>query len=120
MPDDCFEKVDVILEFIDNDSFKITIRPLGDPKTEGCSDTYTVATYAEVHKPITVTKETSFTVMKASANKLKAINLYGLHVFRTCDQYANVLPDLFMTLALFIGGLGSNPDIPFFGSHPTW
>ena len=85
MPDDCFEKVDVTLNFIDQESFNITIKPLGDPKTPGCSDSYTIATYAEVHKPVHVTKETSFTVMKASSNKLKAINLYGLHVFRTCD-----------------------------------
>lgn len=75
----------MILEFVNADSFTVTIKPLGEPKTPGCTDTYTIATYAEVHKPLHVSKETSFTVTKASANKLKAINLYGLHVFRTCD-----------------------------------
>lgn len=58
--------------------------------------------------------------MKVAANKLKALNLYGLHVYRACDEWANVMPDVMMTAALFLGGLGSNPDIPVFGSHPTW
>ena len=25
-----------------------------------------------------------------------------------------------MTVALFAGGFGDNPDIPIFGSKPTW
>jgi len=47
------------------------------------------------------------------------INRFGLWVFRSCDKYANLLPDLLLTAGLFLGGLGLNPDIPFFGSRPT-
>ncbi len=50
---------------------------------------------------------------------MKAIKNFGLHIYRTCDSVANILPDLFYTIALFFGGFGTNPDIPFFGSKPT-
>jgi len=58
-------------------------------------------------------------VKEASAEQMLAIKNFGLHIYRTCDSVANILPDLFYTIALFFGGFGTNPDIPFFGSKPT-
>jgi len=42
----------------------------------------------------------------------------GVGVFRFCDYLKNDIPDLLMTLELFLGGFGTNPLIPVFGSHP--
>jgi hypothetical protein len=44
---------------------------------------------------------------------------FGLRVFRTCDSFAHLLPDVLLTAGLFLGGFGLNPDTPFFGSRPT-
>lgn len=43
---------------------------------------------------------------------------WGIHVFRLCDTVAHWLPDLLDTIGVFVGGLGVNPKIPFFGSKP--
>lgn len=44
---------------------------------------------------------------------------WGIHVFRLCDSLAHWLPDVIKTVEVFLGGLGTNPKIPFFGSKPT-
>lgn len=44
---------------------------------------------------------------------------WGIHVFRLCDTIAHWLPDVLQTMEAFVGGLGTNPKIPFFGSRPT-
>lgn len=41
---------------------------------------------------------------------MESVHKWGLHVYQTCDKIANLLPDLVMTLDLFIGGLTDNPD----------
>jgi len=44
----------------------------------------------------------------------------GVMVFRFCDHLYNDLPDVLMTLELFLGGFSTNPNIPVFGSYPPW
>mmetsp|Transcript_29287 Transcript_29287/g.26764 ORF Transcript_29287/g.26764 Transcript_29287/m.26764 type:complete len:201 (+) Transcript_29287:473-1075(+) len=51
--------------------------------------------------------------------EMEIIRTSGFLVFKTCDKVINVLPDLFKTLYLFLGGIGLDPNIPFFGSKPT-
>jgi len=34
-----------------------------------------------------------------------------------CDSLENLVADVLLTAEMFIGGFGTNPDIPFFGSH---
>ena len=43
---------------------------------------------------------------------------YGIHIFRLCDTIVHWFGDVFKTVAVFAGGLGKNPKIPFFGSKP--
>jgi hypothetical protein len=44
---------------------------------------------------------------------------WGIHIFRLCDSLAHWFPDVIKTTYAFVGGLGTNPKIPFFGSKPT-
>jgi hypothetical protein len=44
---------------------------------------------------------------------------WGIHVFRLCDSIVHWFPDVLKTLEVFVGGLGLNPKLPFFGSKPT-
>jgi len=45
------------------------------------------------------------------------IHFNGVRLFRMCDSIENLVADVLLTAEMFIGGFGTNPDIPFFGSH---
>lgn len=51
---------------------------------------------------------------------MKNIVGFGMHIFRTCDKMENILMDTLITAGMFMGGFGTNPNIPIFGSKPTW
>lgn len=48
----------------------------------------------------------------------KNIKTWGIHVFRLCDSLVHWFPNMLKTAEVFVGGLGTNPKIPFFGSKP--
>jgi len=51
---------------------------------------------------------------------MKSVRLFGIHLFQTCDKITNLIPDLVMTLKLFIGGLTDDPEGEgIFSSKPT-
>jgi hypothetical protein len=88
-----------------------------DKQYAQCSDGYVITSgrtyhFAEVLLPgvhkVTFTNLSDF--------ELKFIKNNGLQAFRFCDSMINIIPDLIMTAELFLGGLGLNPNIPFFGS----
>jgi len=60
------------------------------------------------------------TIKNINDRKIKDVKSFGIHAFRACDKLANYLPDFLVTIALFFGGLGTDPDTPIFGSKPTW
>ena len=64
-------------------------------------------------------KTYNMNLKKITDKQMQVIEAYGLHFFRSCDSAELLLKDLFMTLGLFIGGLGRNKFIPFFGPKPT-
>jgi hypothetical protein len=49
---------------------------------------------------------------------MESIEYNGLQVFRFCDNLINMVPDIIMTLGLFLGGMGDDPTEYFFGSYP--
>ena len=59
-----------------------------------------------------------FTWANLDEVQLQNILTWGIHIFRLCDSVAHWLPDLLDTVGVFVGGLGVNPKIPFFGSKP--
>ena len=44
------------------------------------------------------------------------IKYKGIEIYKFCNKVTNILPSIFNTARLFLGGLGSKPYIPFFGS----
>lgn len=83
-----------------------------------CSDSYLVTSGSGFHMA---------TIELPGVHKISFKNLYpddvefvklnGLQIFRFCDSILNFVPNLLLTVSMFLGGLGDNPDIPFFGSH---
>jgi hypothetical protein len=86
-----------------------------------CSDLYIFATTMNFHiENVVMSGKHVVTFNKLSHEQIENVLKFGLHIFRVCDSLHHIIPDILMTAALFVGGLGTNPNIPFFGSKPTW
>jgi hypothetical protein len=57
-----------------------------------------------------------FEINKMSAAEKDYVYERGLFVIRACDNFVNMPYNLMVTLKLFAGGFGTNPNIPIFGS----
>lgn len=55
-----------------------------------------------------------------SERERENIEHYGLQIFSFCDSLINMVPDVMMTVGMFLGGLGTDPSKPFIGSYPTY
>jgi hypothetical protein len=77
--------------------------------TTGKSSSYSLI-YLEAKKTHT------FEVAKMSTAEREYVAERGLYVLRSCDNLLNLPQNIFMTMKLFVGGLGLNPNIPVFGS----
>lgn len=122
--DDCFESVTVQYTEISDKSVKLVFTPSNRKAgtAKHCKDVYTIASTENYHtivlgKP---NKEHHWIIKRMKPAHVQAVKSFGLRIFKTCDKFANILPDLLLTVGLFAGGFGLNPDIPIFGSKPTW
>jgi hypothetical protein len=61
-------------------------------------------------------KHTRITWRNLTPRQMENIDRMGVMIFRMCDKVIHFLPDVIRTAELFVGGIGSNPKIPFFGS----
>lgn len=122
--DDCFNSVTVEYTLISDKSVKLVFTP-SDRKqgtAKNCKDVYTIASTYNYH---TITlgepnKQHHWTLRHMKSSHMAAIKSTGMRIFKTCDKFANILPDILLTVGLFAGGLGVDPDVPIFGSKPTW
>jgi len=90
--------------------------------------------------------KTVVTFKNLSAKEMQNVESYGIHAFRFCDKLTNILrktnfsslisfffslmklqqilinflADILYTSLLFLGGFGTDPNIPVFGSKPTF
>mmetsp|Transcript_3082 Transcript_3082/g.2650 ORF Transcript_3082/g.2650 Transcript_3082/m.2650 type:complete len:190 (+) Transcript_3082:428-997(+) len=96
------------------------IHTLGAKKKIDCGDGYFYSTLYNYHVSTHyIGGVHTHKFEKIDSKEMELIKTNGFMVFKTCDKLINVLPDFFKTLYLFIGGLGLDPNIPFFGSKPT-
>lgn len=113
----CFKKVRFY--FVKDSYNDLTLFVSSHGKKDlACTDTYMITsggTYHFVTVAIPGVQMVSF--KNLVADDVEFIQLNGLQIFRFCDSVINFIPNILLTASLFIGGLGLNPDIPFFGSH---
>lgn len=86
-----------------------------------CYDSYFVAILNNFH---VFTLEVdglskSFRFDNLTADIIADVEQNGIRVFSFCDGIEDLTLDLLMTIQLFLGGLGLDPNIPIFGSHTT-
>ncbi len=113
----CFNDVSFSISDITKDSLTVTINAQ-HKKDIFCSEPYLVSTGNHFHlQNILFPGEHKYTFTGFTADELEYISVNGIKFLRFCDSIDHIIPDLLLTAQMFIGGLGLNPDIPFFGSH---
>ena len=87
-----------------------------------CADTFLYANTQNYHlSSIFFSGTHKITFSGLTEYQMKEIKRSGIKLLRVCDSLGNIFPDIFKTLLLFVGGLSSNPHLPFIGSHtPFW
>jgi len=114
----CFQENEVALQIIDDKTVQVT-HTASKATDLKCTDAYFYSTLSNFHIETKFKHGKNVITFKVTPEELETIKRSGIMVFRMCDKTVNFIPDLFKTLTLFLGGLGLNPNIPFFGSKPT-
>ncbi|EAR84506.2 hypothetical protein TTHERM_00655340 (macronuclear) [Tetrahymena thermophila SB210] len=121
---DCFDQVTVQYTKINDQSVELifTSGNRRNDTADNCKESYVIGSTMNYYslalgKP---NKSHKWTLKNLKPQNIKSIEEFGLRVFKTCDKFSNILPDVLLSLGLSLGGLGLNPDIPFFGSKPSW
>lgn len=113
----CFPEVVFELENVGSSQITIAITTIGK-KTLKCSEAYLLSTGNHFHfHNIFIPGVHKFTFTNLSAEEMSYITKGGAKVMRFCDSITHMIPDLLLTAQIFLGGLGLNPKIPFYGSH---
>lgn len=116
----CFEYTTLTFNRYDVSTMSVEISA-NSPSSLLCSDLLLFGTALNYHVENIFMKGRHIVTFKnLTAKQIENIENYGIHIFQFCDHLRNLLPDLLMTAALFVGGVGLNPKIPFFGSKPTF
>lgn len=114
----CFKETTVTLKQINKNTVQV-IHTLKSPKSLTCTDSYFYSTLTNFHVDVFARRGTHKVNFKLTDDQMKEFEAFGVSLFRVCDKSIHFIPDFFKSLWLFIGGLGLNPNIPFFGSKPT-
>jgi len=113
----CFSQNDLELIFVDNNTVEIIHQTrnrsgfCGEAFYYSFFEDYSINTYffERAHR-------VRFTNL--SPREMWMIKEIGILVFGFCDSPLNLIYDIYKTLTMVLGGLGTNPYIPIFGSKP--
>ena len=116
-PSFCFGVMNYSMKQTAN-SVEVTIEA-HNKKTYTCSDLHMFSTGGHFHfTNIFLPGKHVYTFENLEEADMLYIKTLGVQAFRFCDSIEHLLPNIFWTASLFLGGLGTNPWIPFFGSKP--
>ena len=117
----CFSQNTISAAIVDDQTITVTL-VTEQAASVTCNDAYLFATELNFHLTLAFSSgEHTFTFSQLSPDQFNEIVTSGIAVFRFCDHLYNDLPDVLMTVELFLGGFGLNPSVPIFGSKPpSW
>lgn len=99
----CFQENYASFEWLSDYEAKVTITA-DKPKFFGCSDTYSITDIYNYDLKVIDEKGTHEIIYKFSEQHgVDYVNKYGLKLIRLCDSHVHILPDIYLTLALFAG-----------------
>jgi hypothetical protein len=83
-----------------------------------CSDWFFFATSSLQHiETFYLSGVHQITFKDLNPDELAEITTAGLHVYMFCDGYADTFLSVYNSVLAFLGGLGTDPNEPFWGSH---
>jgi hypothetical protein len=118
----CFAKTETSWKWENANDLTLTISTKG-PKTHlTCSDVYILQVGSQLQFSVIFSDWWShhFTFKNLSQQDKDMLKYQGVRPFITCDSITHLIPDMFKTIGLFLGGIGviHSPDVPFFGYKP--
>lgn len=83
-----------------------------------CSDWFFFATTSLQHvETFYLSGNHEVTFKNLTSDTLNEIREEGLRVYMFCDGYADTFLSVYNTALAFVGGLGTDPNVPIYGSH---
>jgi len=114
----CFSNNTVSLTILDNSTIQL-VHTASAPVSLFCQDSYLYTTTQNFHLvDIFARGIHKYTFQNLSATQFDEMITDGVGIFRFCDKISHEVTDVLMTVALFLGGFGTDPWIPIFGSRP--
>ena len=115
----CFQKNVATLKELSTDKMVISLET-SEPKSVLCQDLYVVHTTSINHITAVFYKGThEITIKNLSQDDLDEIKVNSVKILGFCQGLLASLKSLFISLEMFVGGMGYNPDhvIPLFRPH---
>jgi hypothetical protein len=115
----CFKQNKITLKSLNFNKTLLEIES-SDPTGYFCADVYVVHTSRINHFVTIMTQGTHKIVIKnLNEDDMDEIRLNSIKLVSFCDGIINTLKSLFITLKMFVGGLGWNPEaiLPIFRPH---
>ena len=121
----CFETVDFHVDYSPSyeqmEEITVTVHPK-NKRSWLCKDIFFIGGANVWHfETFFWAKEYKLTYKNLKTEDVLDFKESGVRVFQFCSNLWTMFRSLLKTVKLFVGGLGTNPHIPFFGSHvPSW
>ena len=121
----CFETVDFAIEYAPTfhtmTEVTVTVTP-HNKRSWLCRDIFFIGGANVYHfETFFWEKPTKLTFKNLATEDILDFRMSGVRVMQFCSNLWTMFRSLLKTIKLFLGGIGTNPYIPFFGSHvPSW
>jgi len=113
----CYENISMEYKQVDATTFELDLK-LSGKKSALCVENILFANTEIFHDEVFVLPGSrKITFDMSNPDTAADVNFNGIHAFLFCDGIVGEVESIVKSLSAFIGGLGPNPDIPFFGSH---
>jgi hypothetical protein len=97
----CFQSNYASFEWVGDYEAKVTITS-SRPKFPGCSDTYSLTDiYNFDLKVVDIAGTHTINYKFHEKHNVDYVKKFGLHIIRLCDSHVHLLPDIYLTLALY-------------------
>lgn len=117
----CFETIEFYMEYLPNTenptSVKLHVNTSGK-KSLFCKEHLFISTAQKHHlEDLFWSKKYELNFLNFKKEDFNDIKTDGMVVYMFCHGVADTFVSFFNTMKLFVGGMGSDPRLPFIGSH---
>ena len=117
----CYSNTEISYKWDSDSQVTVEIEVFSPAKSWFCSDNYVLQVGQQLQFLNLMWHGKHYYTFKGLiAGDKDIVNLSGIRAFILCDNITHLIPDIFKTIGLFLGGIGVIPSasIPFFGLQP--